>query len=97
MKKNSKTNFFSVVKLFTLSVLILFYIFQVTEMTKDLYKIQDYDRKISNIHEESRRAEYGFLKSNSISKTEELVEMNNFVRAENIHYINLPDVEIASR
>ncbi len=97
MKKNSKTNFSFVVKLFMLSVLILFYIFQVTEMTKNLYKIRDYDRKISTIHEESRRAEYGFLKSNSISKAEELVEMNNFVRAENIHYINLLDVEIASR
>lgn len=71
--------------------------FQVTEMTKDIYNIQVYNRKINEIHEESRRAEYGFLKSNSITRAEELIEMSDYVRAENVHYISLVDFEVASR
>ncbi len=97
MKKYSKINFFIGAKIFVLSVLVLLHFFQVTEMTKNLYKIQSYNREIRSIHEKSRRAEYGFLKSNSISRTEELIETNDFVRVENVDYINLPDFEMALR
>ncbi len=98
MKKNkTKKKYLNKARLFVILTLTFLYIFQVTEMTKDLYKIRSYDRKISQIYEESRRAEYGFLKSNSITKTEELVKNNNFVRAKEVHYINLSDFEIASR
>ena len=99
LKKNRalKKNFSQMAKLFVLLFLLVFYVFQVTEMTKDVHKIQTYNRKISDIHEESRRVEYGFLKSNSVSRTEELVERHNFVRVNNIHYINLLDPEVALR
>lgn len=95
MKKRFKINFFVASKIFVFSILLFFYFFQVTEVTKNLYVIRNYNRKISAIHEESRRAEYGFLKSNSISRTEELMEMNNFVRAENIYYVDLSEFEVA--
>ena len=66
-------------------------------MTKDTYKTQVYNKEVSNIYEESRRAEYGFLKSSSVSRADELIEIDDFVRAENIYYIDLSDFEIASR
>ena len=96
-KKNKKLkkNFRGKAKFFVFFFLLVFYVFQVTEMTRDIHRIQVYNRKISDIHEESRRVEYGFLKSNSVSKTEELLENHNFVRVNNVYYINLPDPEVA--
>jgi len=93
--KKLRKNFSQTAKIFVLLLLLVFYVFQVTEMTKDIHTIQAYNRKIVNIYEESRRVEYGFLKSNSVSRTEEFVEAGNFVGISNIYYVNLPDPEIA--
>ncbi len=110
MKKNSllrKTsrkvknvfNINSFSKIGTLAVLFMlgFYLFQVTEMTKETYLVREYDTEMKRIMEESRKKEYGFLRANSLSRAENLIEDMGFERVNNVHYIQIPDGQVAVR
>ncbi len=97
LKGNVGNKFIKTIKIFVFFALIFIYTFQVAEMTKSIHKVQVYNREIASIHEKSRKAEYSFLKSNSVSRANELIDLYGFVRAENVYYINLPELEVASR
>ncbi len=73
------------------------YVFQVSEMTKDTYAIQNYNAEIRIAMEESRNREYSFLRSNSLSRVEMLMEGSDFERVNGIHYIEISETQIASR
>ncbi len=95
--KNYKNKSLSFFGLSLIIFLIFFYIFQVTEMTKDVHLIQFYEKEINNVLEDNRKNEYGFLKSNSVIQAEELVQELNYVKIEQVYYIDASDYQVASK
>ena len=69
------------------------YVFQVTEMTKATYAINDYNSEISRSLEAIRTQEYSYLSTNSFSRVAEA----NFEKVESFKYVELPETQIASR
>ncbi len=83
---------------FTLALILIFsYVFQVTEMARELYSVQSYSQEIKEVSERNKRSEYDFLRSNSIHRAEELISEMNFIKVEEAHYINVPDRQVASK
>lgn len=78
-------------------LLTLLYIFQVAEMSREVYLIQAYNREVRDIMEENRKNEYDFLKANSVSRAEGLIGDLDYVRIEEPHYINIPEPQVASK
>ncbi len=95
--KNSKTDNLRFLGIALALFLIFFYVFQVTEMTKKSHLVQSYNGEARKILEENRRNEYDFLKDNSINRAEELVQDLNYVRIGEVHYINIPDRQVAAK
>jgi len=94
---NFNQSFIRYFGVFIVFSLVFLYIYQVTEMTKEIYLMQAYNREVQNIIEENRRSEYSFLKSSSMAEAEETVKDSNFTRVNGIHYISVSDYQIASR
>ncbi len=74
-----------------------FYIFQISEMTKETYAIQNYSAEIKKVLDSSRDQEYSFLRSNSLSRAEDLIEGSDFEKVNGIHYIEIPEPQVASK
>ena len=73
------------------------YIFQINEMTKKTYAVQRYTIEIRGVMDQSRDQEYSFLRSNSLSRVEELIEGSDFKKVNRIHYIEIPESQVASK
>jgi len=71
------------VSLFAISIL------QVNAYTRELYLLQDYEAKISQLTEENKSLEINFTKANSLNNIGDFVQNMTFVKAENILYIKV--------
>lgn len=69
------------------------YVFQVAEMTKTTYAINDYNSEISKALETIRTQEYSYLSTNSFSRVAEA----DFEKVQSFKYIELPKNQIAAR
>ncbi len=76
-----------------LVALIISYIFQISEMTRETYLVRDYDREIKEINEESRLREYSFLQANSLSR----VQDSSFEKVDEVDYIEIVRPQVASK
>ncbi len=73
------------------------YIFQISEMTKETYVIQNYAVEIRSVLDQNREQEYSFLRSNSLSRAEALMDGSDFERVNGIHYIEIPESQVAAK
>jgi len=77
-----------------LSVLLIFYIFQVNLMTKEIYLIQKYQRNINYLSRENKTLEINLSQQNSLSNIETLVKALNFEKADKIRYIQVLESQV---
>ena len=73
------------------------YIFQINDITKKTYAVQRYTVEIRSVMDQSREQEYSFLQSNSLSRVDALIERSDFKKVNRIHYIEIPESEVASK
>jgi len=71
------------------------YIFQVSEMTKETYAVQRHTIEIGSVMDQNRDQEYSFLQSNSLSRAEALLEGSDFEKISRIHFIEIPESQVA--
>jgi hypothetical protein len=95
--KNPSQKSFKNLGVFLILALMLAYVFQVTEMAREIHTVQVYNKEIRDVSERNRRNEYDFLKANSVVRAQELVEDLNFVKVEEAHYIKVLDNQMASK
>ncbi|HQB85175.1 MAG: hypothetical protein BWY34_00437 [Parcubacteria group bacterium ADurb.Bin247] len=69
------------------------YVFQITEMTKTIYAVNDYNNEISKSLEAIYTQEDGYLNDNFFSKVAE----SDFEKVQNFRYIELSETQIAAR
>ncbi len=97
VKKFFNVTFFSKIGAFTVLFMLGFYLFQVTEMTKEIHVVREYDNEMKRIQEKSRKTEYSFLRANSLSRAEDFVETMGFQKVNNVHHIQISGTQIAAR
>ena len=71
------------VSLFAISIL------QVNAYTRELYLLQDYEARISQLTEENRYLEINFTKANSLNNIGDFVQNMIFEKADKIEYIKV--------
>ncbi len=96
-RKLRKTGFLKGFGMVLTLSLVFLYIFQVTEMTKEIHLMRDYDRRARSILEENRKNEYSFLNANSSVRAEDLINGSEFVRVGEISYISISSHQVALR
>ncbi len=82
---------------FLLLFLTVAYIFQVSQMTKEIDIIQDYNTRLEEIMKEKRSQEYHFLRTGSLLQVEQLAKEAGFERVSTIHHLKVPGVQITAR
>ena len=73
------------------------YIFQVGSLTKDIYLIKDYERKLDNLSKGNETLEINFSKSNSLSNIEGFLSKENFVKSNKVKYIQILESSVVAK
>ena len=77
------------------SVLIIFYIFEINELTKGSYLIKNYEKQLKGISEQSRVLEMSFAKTNLLASIQDKTKELNFEKTRQVKYIQILDASLA--
>ncbi len=86
-----KINLFLISGLILLFGLLGLYIFQVNEITKGMFLVKNYNKKLENLLQENKILEIKFSQLNSLENLGLLVSQLNFDEAGKIDYIKIPE------
>ena len=76
------------ISILTLSLLVVC-IFQINAYTKEVYLIQNYEKKLNQLTRENKILEVNFSEVNSLNNVGNYVQNNVFEKANKIDYIRL--------
>lgn len=74
-----------------LTLLVVFYIFQLSQLTNGIYLIKNYNKNIENISKENNALEVKFSRANSMENLRSLVGNLSFDRVGKIDYVKIPE------
>jgi len=77
--------------------LLTLYIISVNSLTKEHYLIQDYQNKISKLSAYNESLEINFSQSNSLVNVETYLLSQNFEKANQVKYIQIPENQVAKK
>ena len=77
--------------------LLVSYIFQINEVTKESFLIYRHERDISAIFQQARDLEASLLAENSLSNMESLLDGLNYEKVSKVYYIQATDGQMAVR
>lgn len=86
-KVNSKVFWATVFILMFFS--LVSYIFQVNFLTREVYLIRDYEKKLTQLSQENENLEINFSKASSLSNIENYLQSQNFEKVSQIKYIQI--------
>lgn len=95
--KKGKLTIFWTLNLILVFVLLVTYIFQVGFLTKKTYLIKDYKKRINYLSKENEILEINFSKFNSLSNIENYLSKENFVKANQVKYIQILESSVVSK
>jgi len=73
------------------------YVFQVNEVARKTYLIDDYESKINQIQGENKNAQADFSKFSSMQDLENLARLSNFEPVGQVHYIRVLSDGVAAK
>lgn len=79
------------------SLLTLFYIFQAGALAQQEYLVRDHERKLNALYENNRFLDIGFSQKNSLSNIENYLFDQNFVKADQVKYIQILQGTVVSK
>lgn len=80
-----------------ISALIIFYIFQISKITKSTFLISEYEKEVANLSQQNKDLEAGLFYGNSLSSLETAINKLNYEKINKVHYIQIMDSEVAVR
>lgn len=86
-----KINLFLISGLILLFGLLGLYIFQINEITKGMFSVKNYNKKLENLLQENKILEIKFSQLSSLENLGLLVAQLNFDEAGKIDYIKIPE------
>ena len=77
--------------------LLVFSIFQVGLMVKDIYTVQEYQKTIKDLSRENKVLELNLSEKNSLVSLGDIIKNLDFQEVNNVRYIRVLDKQVGSR
>ena len=77
--------------------ILVYYVWQVGSLSKNIYILEDYERKLSTLFENKNYLDINFSKVNSLSNIEDYLAKSNFVKATHVKYIQILGGSVVSK
>lgn len=74
---------------------LIFYIYQINNLTSGTYSISMYETKIAELSKENRKLEVAFAESSFLGDVESRTRQLNFQKTSGVKYIEVPDYLLA--
>lgn len=75
--------------------LLIVYVFQVNFLTREVYDLKSYEKRLTLLSQENAALEINFSKANSLENIENYLESQNFKKVTQVKYIHILETEIA--
>ena len=81
---------------FMMFFLLVFYVWQVNDLTKVSFTINSYQNKISNLSQQNRNLEVGFATASFLGQAEARAQALNFQKVTAVKYIQVSNNSVVS-
>lgn len=75
--------------------LLIFYVWQVNDLTRGSYLINSYEKQISQFSEENKNLQVSFAESSFLGQALSKIQALNFQKTASVKYIQIPDSSVA--
>ena len=75
--------------------LLVFYVWQISTLTRGSYQINSYENQISKISSENRNLQISFAENSFLGQALEKIQALNFQKTTSVKYIQLSDNSVA--
>ena len=76
--------------------LLVFYVWQINDLTKGSYLMNSYEKQISKLSEENKNLEISFAESSFLGQAVEKIQALNFQKNTSVKYIRIPGSSVAA-
>lgn len=88
---------FWIITSFSIIFLLAFYIFQVNSFTREVYLIENYEKKLTKFKKENEDLEIIFSQKNSLSNLTDYISTQKFKKITEVKYIKILASPIAEK
>jgi len=81
---------------FMASALLVFYVWQINDLTRGSYMINSYQKQISKLSEENKNLEISFAESSFLGQALAKIQALNFQKTTSVEYVEIPDNSVAT-
>lgn len=86
-----------VLTIFVLLALLVFSVFQINTYTKEIYLIQNYEKKLNQLTQENKILEINFSEVNSLNNISNYVQNKVFEKTNRVDYIRLLESTVLAK
>lgn len=76
--------------------LLIFYVWQINDLTRGYYLINSHEKQISKLSEENKNLEVSFAESSFLGQALIKIQALNFQKTTSVKYIHIPDSSVAT-
>lgn len=76
--------------------LLVFYVWQINDLTRDSYLVNSYEKQISQLSNENKNLEVSFAESSFLGQALVKIRALNFQKTTSVKYIQIPDNSVAT-
>ena len=76
--------------------LLVFYVWQINDLTRGSYQINSYEKQISKLSDENKNLEVSFAESSFLGQALEKIQALNFQKTNSVKYIQVSGSPVAS-
>lgn len=77
-------------------MLLVFYVWQINDLTRGSYLINSYEKQISKLSTENKNLEVSFAESSFLGQALQKIQALNFQKTTSVKYIQIPDGAVAT-
>lgn len=80
-----------------ITMLIVFYIFQISEITKASFSASNHEQEIFKLSQQNKNLEFSLSRENSLVNLEVVLKKLNYERVDRVYYIKVIDKGVAAK
>jgi len=85
-----------VVGFFMCLALLVFYVWQINDLTKGSYSVNSYENQISKLSKENKNLQVSFAENSFLGQALVKIQALNFQKTVSVKYIQIPDNSVAT-
>ena len=76
--------------------LLVFYVWQINDLTRGSYLVNSYEKQINKFSEENKNLQVSFAENSFLGQALEKIQALNFQKTASVKYIKIPDNSVAT-